>query len=126
MRRMTRHLLVSFALVAALMSGAPATPSAQTTVMSYESVAVAGTAIGFAAATIRPSTTEPAVAFCSGRLETAQIRFRFDGTDPTASEGILLEVGEILDIRGATNIQRLRMIRTGGTSGTFKAHCGKD
>jgi len=90
--------------------------------VTYESITVAGTAIGLTDAIIRPPG-EPQQTACEGRLETAQVRYRFDGTNPTASEGVLLEVGDILSLRGTTNLVRFRAIRTGGTSGVLKIHC---
>lgn len=85
----------------------------------YESITVADTAIGFTAATIAavPNTPE-ATATCT--LETAQIRFRTDGTAPTSSEGHILEIGQSLDVFGWQAMSNLRAIRTGSTSGVLK------
>jgi len=89
----------------------------------YESITVGNTAVGFTAGKIAPSgNVNPVKAFC--RLETAQVRFRMDGTDPTSSEGILLEVGETLEITGEKNLRNFRAIRTGSTSGVLKVHYG--
>lgn len=44
-------------------------------------------------------------------VETNSIRYRIDGTDPTASIGHLVVAGEYFDLEGETNISRLRMIR---------------
>jgi len=93
---------------------------AQSRAVSYESITVADTAIG-----ITPSTLTLVLANgqCSGRLETGQIRFRVDGTDPTDSEGILLEVGELIKVTQLTNLLAFKAIRTGATSGVLKIHC---
>ncbi|HYC54523.1 MAG TPA: hypothetical protein VEL28_06275, partial [Candidatus Binatia bacterium] len=48
--------------------------------VTYESITVAGTAIGLTDAIIRPPG-EPQQTACEGRLETAQVRYRFDGTN---------------------------------------------
>ena len=55
-----------------------------------------------------------------GRLETAQVRFRNDGTVPTSSEGVLLEVGDQIVL--SESDFDTSFIRTGGTSGTLKGH----
>jgi hypothetical protein len=54
-----------------------------------------------------------------GPLETAQIRWRDDGTAPTAAVGHLLEVGQVLEYDGDLN--KISFIRTGGTSGSLPA-----
>ena len=51
--------------------------------------------------------------------DTGQLRFRYDGAVPTAAIGHLLEIGDVLVIEGALNIQSFQAIRTGGTSGTL-------
>jgi len=89
----------------------------------YESITVADTAIGFTASKITPSSGEVAnkdaeLAFC--RLETANVRYRMDGTDPTSSEGVLLKADETVIIVGTSNVKRFRAIRTGSTSGVLK------
>lgn len=88
---------------------------------TFESITVANTAVGIAAATLLPGG-DRAVG-CEGRLETAQVRYRFDGTDPTASEGVLLEVGDVLPMRAYQEASALKLIRTGSTSGVLKVHC---
>lgn len=82
-------------------------------VVAYESLTIAGTAVSLTIGANRRSFI--------GTLETAQIRFRGDGTAPTASEGKLMEIGDqiILDDSEITNMQ---FIRTGGTSGVLKGH----
>ena len=87
---------------------------------AFESITVAGTAIGPTAATISP-TGAPGAVRATLTLETAQVRYRYDGTAPTATEGHLLEVGDVLTLEGHVNISRLLAIRTGGTSGVIKA-----
>ena len=52
-------------------------------------------------------------------LETGQIRYRYDGTAPTASVGHILNVFDILVINSSDNISNFRAIRTGGTSGVL-------
>ena len=89
---------------------------------TYESVVVGAAAVGLTPATLLlPNGSQ--VQEVSGRLETAQIRFRYDGVDPTAAEGHLLEIGDWITIRGIENIQRWRGIRTGAVSGVLKFTC---
>lgn len=93
----------------------------------YETITVANSAIGFTASKITPSSGDYAnkdavVAFC--RNETANIRYRLDGTDPDSSTGILLKSDETLILVGISNIKRFRAIRTGGTSGSLKVLYG--
>jgi len=88
--------------------------------VSYESLTIADSAKAITASTL---SLVLAHGQCSGRLETAQIRFRVDGTDPTSAEGILLNVGEFITIRGLSNLLAFRAIRTNTTSGVLKIHC---
>jgi hypothetical protein len=83
----------------------------------YESITVSTTALGFTATKITVANT--AIGSANPRrakevlltVETNTIRFRLDGTDPTAAEGHLLAVGDSLNIEGEDNIRRFRMIR---------------
>ena len=111
-------------ILAALLVGLAGTvPSAQgSRRVTYESVTVADTAIGITA-TITNPTGFPQQTGCSARLETAQVRYRFDGTAPTASEGMLFEVGEVLNIGSNEDARAIRFIRTGATSGVLKISC---
>ena len=83
--------------------------------LQYETITVANTTIGFTASKITAPVSE---AVCT--LETAQIRFRVDGTDPTSSEGHLLETGQKWSSVNAVEIGNFRAIRTGGVSGVLK------
>ena len=110
-------------ILAALLVGLAGTvPSAQRRTITYESITVAGTAIGITATVTNPAGL-PQQTGCTARLETAQIRYRFDGTDPTASEGMLFEVGEVLNIASNEDARTIRFIRTGATSGVLKISC---
>jgi hypothetical protein len=85
---------------------------------AYESVTVAATAIGFTAGSIAGEN----MAFVTA--ETAQMRWRADGTDPTSTEGHVLPVGGSLELHGDTILSNFRAIRTGGTSGVLKCSYG--
>lgn len=85
---------------------------------SYESITVADTAIGITSALLTPTLSiHPNTGICT--LETAQVRFRLDGTDPTSSTGHLLNIGYILYITSKEDLMRFRAIRTGSTSGVL-------
>ncbi len=79
----------------------------------YESLTVDDTAGGFAydGAAIKAFVT----------CEDAQVRFRTDGTSPTADEGHLLNQGDILILDSNEDILAFEAIRTGSTSGILKA-----
>jgi hypothetical protein len=91
---------------------------------SFEQLTIGATAGSLAEATIRPTALQGRnVQFCWGMLETANVRFRYDGGVPTASVGHLAEFGRIFTIVGQDNITKLQFIRTSGTSGTLPLTC---
>ena len=83
---------------------------------AYESVAIDDTVggKGFTASNI----TDCKRAYIT--IETASIRFRYDGTAPTATEGHLLYPRDILIIEGFSNLENFRAIRSSGISGVLK------
>ena len=89
------------------------------TAFAYEDVTVATVSIGFTEATYSPATFGKAHrAYCT--VETAQIRFTYNGTAPTTTLGHIAEVGDVIDISGTDNVAAFRAIRTGATSGTLR------
>lgn len=83
---------------------------------SFEQLTVAATAVPFTATKITPANLTPmTIAQC--RLETAQIRYSYDGTTPTSSVGILWEVGEYITFTQREDILNFKAIRTTSTSG---------
>lgn len=93
-------------------------------VFAFETITVAGTAIGFTPATASPgAATGAEVAHLT--LEAGQIRYRADGTDPTATVGHLMDPGDVLELSGADTLRRFRAIRTGGVSGTLSVSYGR-
>lgn len=91
-------------------SGIPETRYLQSN--AYEAVTVDATARSVTAASIGIMATVT--------VETAPLRFRVDGTDPTATEGHLVVEGTAFTLCGATTITRFRAIRTTGTSATIR------
>lgn len=125
MRKPARVRWRRLAVLLALLAGSVGGRVLAQDFVTYESVTVADSAIGITS-TVRSPAGRPPQTACEARLETAQVRFRFDGTAPTSSEGSLLEVGEVLTLRGAATLAAFRAIRTGGTSGVLKIHCYVD
>ena len=87
----------------------------------YESITVADTAIGFTAAKIAEKATiiqnsDRGPTRCVVTVETAQLRYRYDGSDPTSAEGHILNINDVLVVVGPDAIKNFRGIRTGGTS----------
>ena len=85
---------------------------------AFEALTVAGTAVGFTAATMAPGDGKPAsAAFVT--VEGASIRVLADGTDPTASVGRPFNVGDVFVVWGARDLKSVRFIRTGSVSATL-------
>lgn len=87
---------------------------------AFESLTVAGSSVGLTAGTF----ANRSLALLT--VETAQIRFRFDGatTAPTASVGHILEPGDTLELDSEFQLDNIRFIRTGGTSATLRCTYG--
>ena len=88
---------------------------------AFEALSVAGSSTALTAATYAPAATPPAK-MAIARLETAQIRYRLDGTAPTATTGTPMDPGDEIIIYGVPDIASFRAIRTGGVSGTLDVH----
>jgi hypothetical protein len=92
-----------------------------TDTFAFEALTVAGSATALTAGTYDPVGVEsntPAIS-ATIQCQVAQVRYRSDGTDPTASVGTILEVGEEVVVWGSRDIKSFRAIRTGGTSATL-------
>jgi hypothetical protein len=51
-------------------------------------------------------------------VETAAIRYRYDGLDPSTTVGHRLAAGGTLELLGSTSITQFKMIRDGATDAT--------
>ena len=80
----------------------------------FESVTVEDSAIGLTSSTYGKAQAAEMT------LETAQIRVRFDGTDPASDEGHIMEIGDVICLNSAGSLPRFNAIRTGPTSGVLK------
>ncbi len=85
---------------------------------AYESLTVDGSSTPFTAAT-RGTRNRAFVT-----VEFAQVRFRMDGTDPTATVGHILNVDDVLELDSGQQLIDVRFIRTGGTSATLRCAYG--
>ena len=85
----------------------------------YESITV-NTAIGLTATKLSIVGKRPIRVICT--LETAPIRYRYDGTgtNPTASEGHFMTPRSHLIIEGIGNMKNIRFIKSGTVSGVLK------
>ena len=82
----------------------------EATIFAFETVTVAGTAIGGTAGTYVPATYGPACrAFMT--VETASLRWRCDGTAPTATVGHLAVAGDSIEIEGIANVANFKAIK---------------
>lgn len=88
---------------------------------AYEAITVADTAIGFTSSNYmnsNASEVRASRAVCT--LETAQVRYRYDGGTPTDAVGHVLNANDVVVIMGDDAIKNFKAIRTGGTSGSLK------
>jgi len=85
---------------------------------NYESITVSNSAVGFTSSKYKTSVHSAQRAFVT--VENAQIRYRYDGTNPTTSEGHLLSPGDVLIIEGYDNIKNFKAIRIGSNDATLR------
>lgn len=89
-------------------------------VATYESLTIASTAVGLSSSMLTSNGQQ--MNNCAGTLEAGQVRYRYDGTSPTSSEGLLLNVGDGITI-ATPYLSSIKFIRTGSTSGVLKISC---
>ena len=88
--------------------------------INFESIIVGAVAAGFTAAIIGVATL-PLQAYLSVEdAGAAGMRYRVDGTDPTAAEGHLLYDGDDLTVAGRADLERFRAIRAGAGNVTIR------
>jgi hypothetical protein len=108
---MKRVLLSTLLLVAVLFVPVHAAYRA------FEQITVAGSAIGFTAATVSAGAGHPQALFAVCRVETAPIRYRFDGGTQTSTVGTFANPGDVIPMQGADALQNFLAIRVTSTSG---------
>ncbi len=77
---------------------------------AFEALAVAGTAVGFTAATF--ASAYAAV----GQVEGASVRYRTDGNDPTAAVGMKADPGDMIYVNTSRDLQAIKFIRIGSSA----------
>lgn len=91
--------------------------------VAFEAITVSTTAIGPTAATYSPgngtTSNQASSNYAFFRCETANVRWRDDGTSPTSSVGHLLNAGETLEYDG--RLDKIKFIRTGATDASVTA-----
>lgn len=90
--------------------------------VTYETITVDNTVRSISSAALDPPGY-PQQNHCWGRLETAEIRYRFDGGTPTSTSGFLAEPYEFIEAFTHEDAERLRMVRTGSVSAVLKISC---
>lgn len=83
----------------------------------FETITVANTAIGLTNSKFNTSPKQKKAFITS---ETAQMRYRLDGTAPTATVGHILLPMQSLVLEGYTQMLNFQAIRTGSTSGNLQ------
>ena len=88
------------------------------TAYAFESISVSSstTAVGFTASNITPAFQPTRVIIT---VEDGQIRYRYDGTDPTATVGHLMNSMDALVLKGKKNIEAMKFIRKTTTNATI-------
>jgi hypothetical protein len=81
----------------------------------YETLAISNSAVSLSASTIGTGRS------FVGRLQGAQVRARSDGTAPTTSEGVPIEVGDVI-VLSQHEIAATQFIRTTSTDAALKGH----
>lgn len=82
-------------------------------ILGFESLAVSSAAVNLTAATYLNAW------HATISVEGGAVRYRPDNTNPTASVGHALEVGDVLVLESADAIQRATFIRRDGTDATL-------
>lgn len=91
------------------LSNSPKTP------LGYEKLTVSSTAVGLASIPSRAY-------FALVRCESNNVRWRDDGTAPTATEGILMKADEFLEYDGS--LTKIKFIRVGSDATVYVSYYG--
>jgi hypothetical protein len=83
------------------------------TAFAFETLTVGAAAIGPTVATIYPADGFEAT-YGLFSVETNTVRFRMDGTAPTASVGHPLAADQNLEVHGKENLRNLKFIQVSG------------
>ena len=95
-------------------------PVSQLSTVAFEQITVATSAIGLSVSNVRGyGSNRYAAERAIVIVETAPLRWRDDGTDPTSSVGMIANPGTILTFDNRDRLEKFRAIRTGSTSATL-------
>lgn len=83
----------------------------------FETITIASLAKGLTTSKLS-SNPKPKKAFIT--IETARVRYRTDGTDPTDTVGHIADPMDSIILEGYSQLNNFRAIRTGATSSTFQ------
>lgn len=117
MRRLTLCALM------VVTAGASLSAQRQTT---FEALTVSTAAVAITSTTIRPAGAPFQNNFCTAYVGGANVRFRFDGTDPTTSVGAIASDGDTISIDNTEQATAIRFIRDGGSDATLEIHCWRE
>ncbi len=87
--------------------------------IDFETLTISSTAVAITAGNIDQHHDDALIT-----VETAAVRFRIDGTAPTATVGHILEVGAVLELRGMGEIGKFQAIRRDGSDATLQVSTG--
>lgn len=85
-------------------------------VFADEQITVSTTAVGFTSATYAPAGLRPAD-MAVVTLETADLRYRSNGLNPTSAVGTAFPAPSTILVCGNVNISRVKFIRAGSVDG---------
>ncbi len=87
--------------------------------IDFESLTISTVAVSITAGNIDQHHDDALIT-----VETAAVRFRIDGTAPTATVGHVLEAGDVLELRGMGEIGKFQAIRRDGSDATLRVSTG--
>ena len=82
-----------------------------------EALSVGATAVGVTTATAFPAGAGAKKAV--GDVQVAAVRFRYDGTAPTATVGHIAEVGDAINLEDPNEVINFKAIRKDGVTATI-------
>ena len=91
-------------------------------VFGYESVTVSTTSVALTSTTYGNAAANTFANYAMIQVETYPVRFRLDGTAPTASVGHLLNPGDLLELESESEIRGFHAISSTGSSATLRVH----
>lgn len=93
-------------------------PTAKGATAEFATITVSNVAIGLGKTLAQLTEAEQVVAIVT--VEDQEIRFRYDGTDPTAGVGHVMGDGDAITLVGPERISRFMMIRKGVSDATVR------